>query len=229
MSATKYLSLMVAAIVGSTAICQRTMADTIAYDNSSSTTPNQKWTGNLGLDFDVNSPINVTALGAFFGNSINNLVPAVKVAIFSRATGLEVGSAVTISSTIYDSLSNGDAFVSLAIPIFLAPGAYSVVENLDPTSNQDYNVHITGGTSNTTSTEDNGGGAITFKGTGRYDYGSSLDLPKLIGDSANPTNAYDSGTFQFASVPLPSAALGGVGLMGCLLAINVIRRRNMPQ
>lgn len=212
--------LLFAVALCASALCQQTMADTIAYDNST-VTPNQNWKGNLGLDFNVNKPITVTSLGAFFGDNINNLSSGVVVAIFDLTTSTQVGASQTINSSNYNSIVHGDAFVSLgSSPILLAKGSYSVVTFMDPNYNEGYYSTV----SNPTSIENDGGGAISFVGTGRYDSGASLDLP--TGTDGGPSNRYDAGTFQYV-VPLPSAAWGGLGLIAGLFAINTLSRRRI--
>src|ERR1700691_2220458 len=106
---------------------------TIAYDAPAnilvppppSEPGNQDWTGNLGLDFNVNSPIVVTALGAFNANGAAGFVGTVNVQIFNRTTTTGVGPVVTLTGTV-GTLVNGDRFVNVT-PFILPAGNYSIV------------------------------------------------------------------------------------------------------
>jgi hypothetical protein len=167
----------------------------------------------------VNRPISVTALGNFYGDNIENLFFGATVAIFDLTTKTQVGPAVTITNVNYTSLVNDDAFISLATPIALAVGDYSIVSFALPEN--DFN---SGGAANPYSVDSSDGGAISFVGSGRYDASSSLDLPN--GVDGGPANRYDAGTFEFTSapVPTPGAFWGGLGLMGGLLVARKLRQ-----
>jgi hypothetical protein len=51
--------------------------------------------------------------------------------------------------------------------------------------------------------ENSGGGAISFVGSGRYDFGGPLRYPLIV--DGGPTNRYDAGTFEFNATPEPSS------------------------
>src|SRR5436190_1438802 len=72
-------------------------AQIIAYD-APLQPGNQAWTGNLGLDFDVNSPIRITSLGAFDNNG-DGFTGTVTVGIFDRSTTAQVGVSTLVSGT----------------------------------------------------------------------------------------------------------------------------------
>lgn len=207
--------LLLAAAIAGAALCQKAAASgIIAYDNTGAT--NQSWQGNLGLDFDVNTPISVTALGAFFGTDPTTLGSGITVAIFDRDTASVVGSSLLITDSGSTKI-NSDAFINFSTPLVLPAGHYSVVSLLDP----NYNQGFLGGPTNPTSVEDNGGGAISFVGSGRYDGNLSLDFPTTI--DGGPDNRYDAGTFIYNVVPVPGAVWGGLGLIGGLFVARKLR------
>jgi hypothetical protein len=95
-----------------------TYAQTIAYDVPPQA-GNQAFGGNLGLDFDVISPIVVTQLGAF-DNSGNGFVGAVSVQVFNRDTAASVGPSATFTNLV-GTLINGSRFLPVAPPCFWFP------------------------------------------------------------------------------------------------------------
>jgi hypothetical protein len=184
-------------------------AATIAYNNSTTMAALQDAGDyNLGLDFHVNTPIFVTELGAFDNGLIANLDGAamgalgVDVGIFDLATGMLVGSSVHFSSsspgTPLAGDAGGDSFK--AVNITLQTGDYSIVAF----NSDDYNSGgIPIGNPNSTSAEHDGGGLISFEGSGRYGPGTSLGYPTIIDNG--PNNRYDAGTFAFTTTPEPTA------------------------
>src|SRR6185312_5162307 len=130
------LSLFLAMVVfaaGTTA-----WAETWAYVDQGPS--NQTWSGNLGLDFHVNSAIVVTGLGIFNASGANFIVGGpISVGIFDINAAPNSGPLVSTSffnSTTY-SIAPGPYDLNQAVnPIVLNPGDYSVVAvgygSLDP-------------------------------------------------------------------------------------------------
>ena len=170
-------------------------AQTVAY-NAVKQAGNQGWTGNLGLDFNVNSPIRITALGAFNSNSSSGFAGTIQVAIFNRTTMTQVpGASASLTGTT-DPVTAGDRFHTLATPIVLLAGEYSIVAVGFSGSDLNGNTTITA-PSITPSTEHPGsGGLISFVGTGRYDGNGTLDFPATV-PSGTPSNVFLAGTFEF--------------------------------
>src|SRR4051794_36463681 len=104
-------------------------ASTIAYDNAAGPLSLQNWGGSLGLDFQVNETIRVTALGAFYNGTLANLngkdgTSGVTVLIYDLSNNQQVGTAVNFTISNFGSLINGDAF--LPVDFLLPVGQYSV-------------------------------------------------------------------------------------------------------
>jgi hypothetical protein len=197
----------------------RASAAYTAYSNDADITGLQIYGGALGLDFQVNSAITITALGAFNNGVTANLDgkngSGIDVGIFSLS-GTPAGTTVHFDSTSIVTQINGDAF--LPVSFTLNPGTYSIVA----TDDRNYN---SSGAANNFNTTDDGGGLISFIGKARYTAGTTLALPGTI--DGGPVDRYAAGTFQFTaadgthvSVPEPASALllaAGLGAMALLL------------
>jgi len=202
-------------------------ADTIAYDNAAGSYPYQSygagsiqnWVGSLGLDFNVNSPIEITALGAFDNGNSANLIgttaTGVTVGIYNASTEQLVGSSVLFTPSSPSIQINGDAFLPTSLT--LVKGSYTVVTFEDENYNQGYDV---GSVINPTSVENTGNGLISFVGGGLYLSGSEA-YPTSV--DSGPANRYDAGTFEFTAVPDGGLTAGLLG--GALIGIGALRRK----
>jgi hypothetical protein len=184
----------------------------------------------LGLDFDVNLPIDVTALGVF--DSLGDgLIGTLSVAIFDRNTQLIVGPTLSFTGS-GDTLVGATRFRSIT-PLMLLPGNYTV-GSWGYGSGADPNGCSFCGNQFTLSTEDTGGGLITFVGSGRTSPyspppgGAYPIYPTNIG----PSNVWHAGNFQFtgiSAIPEPGT-LGMFGLGGAtLLGLIKLRARRSRQ
>jgi hypothetical protein len=152
--------------------------DFIAY-STDNVAGNQNWGGNLGLDFDVNAPIIVTQLGTFNSNQqgfgpnttiIVNLWGRIHNGSFPDDTDPDTAGDAPLATMIFTiddpgTIAGNYAFKPLDSPLTLDVGSYTIVaqgyNNNDPNGNE----NIAGFFVNT----DDGGGLISFVGTGRYD------------------------------------------------------------
>ena len=204
-------------------------ASTIAYDNDTSTSNQFVGVGfNIGLKFAVNQSIEVTSLGAFDSGNVANLAgtqaTGVTLGIFDNNTqALVAGSStVTLMPTSTVTTINGDSFFTLATPIVLAPGSYMIVAFDDLFYNDRVN---TGGIipsppANPHSTQNTGGGLISFLAPNQYLAASSFAYATNsdANEGSNP-NQFMAGTFQFDAVSVPepaSLALAVCGLFGLM-------------
>lgn len=200
-----WLTVLTVALAGGLiVIAQSASASFIAYD-STRITGNQNWTGALGMDFDVNSPIRILELGAYDSGQLGITGP-ISVGIFDRTSQTLVGVSASISTS--DPLTGLSRYEDIT-DFVLGVGSYSIVAQgfglTDPNGNVTF-----GGTGPNT---DTGGGLISFVGLARYTSTQSLVFPTTI--DSGPFNRYDAGTFKFEAVPEPATMLLlGLGLVG---------------
>jgi hypothetical protein len=169
--------------------------------------------GSLGMDFDVTENVLVTRLGVFDSGS-DGLQRTITAEIWSRneqgtpgnpsddTAGTRLG-VLTFTPADSGQLVGGSRFKSLATPLLLAPGAYTI------------NAYGYG------AGEPNGNGApgprpwstgddsrIRFVGTGRFGAGGSTGFPAL--PDGGPANRYAAGTFEFLATSTPADNFTGV-------------------
>jgi hypothetical protein len=190
-------------------------ASIIAYDVVVQT-GNQTYTKTMGMDFDVNTPIWVNALGVFDSDA-DGLHGPLYAAIYDRDTTNVVIAPIAFSSADPGDLIGGSRFKNLDSEIQLAEGHYTIVSwgysSYDPNGNTygtDLPYPIT------VSTLNDGGGAISFVGSSRYSQ-VAIEYPTKV--DGGPVNRYLAGTFAYNTspdpAPLPPAALLlGSGLLG---------------
>ena len=192
--------------------------DFIAY-STDSVVGNQNWGGNLGLDFDVNSPIVVTQLGTFnhnqgaFGPN-TTIIVALWARIHVGSTPDDTGPdtagdlpLATMAFYYYDpgTLVGGYAFKPLVSPLTLPVGSYTI--SAHGYNNVDLNGNET--LPNFSVNTDDGGGLISFVGTGRYDpapptvpAGGFSPLTTAVQGFPNVTShVFGAGSFQFRPAP----------------------------
>jgi hypothetical protein len=199
--------------------------------STANTTGNQAFGGNLGDDFNVNQAITITQLGAFDSGQ-DGFVGTINVGLFQRLPGgnpnTDVTGVLLTSTTLTGTsgtLMGNYRFAALSTPITLQPGFYSVVAVGFSGSDLNGNENISG----FTVTTNDGGGLISFVGTGRFDGNSVLDYPAQ--SSANQgfpgltPHPFAGGSFEFqTAIPEPtSLTLTVVGILG--LAGYTWRRR----
>jgi hypothetical protein len=165
------------------------------------TTGLQQFQGNLGMEFQVNSPIIVDALGAFDNGVQSGLSgttgTGVEVGIFNALTGQLVGTSATFNGSTKYRQIGGDAFQSVS-PFLLGKGFYAIVALDDPNYNQGYFPSVP---YNQYQTLNSLGGALTFINYNRFDFSATLELPTI--QDGGPVDRYDAGTFAAVVTPLP--------------------------
>ena len=174
-------SLFIAGTLATAAVCciLPVQAQTIAYDVPAGTISNQFITNPLGMDFNVNSTINVTALGVFDSGQ-DGLAFATPVYIYDRNTQHSVVSLIIPAGTA-TTLIHGSRFVNLPSAFTLNAGFQgSIVEDPNTTDG-----NFNGGGGVTTATLNTGGGLISFVGVSRVsDNGPGTYPTRLDGGPA---------------------------------------------
>ena len=227
----------------------------IAYGNTCDSTcqsEQQNYGNSLGLDFEVLAPIDVLALGMFDGNNNYDKTMFYGVDLSSGVTvliyNIPTDGPPTIVASVYFNPANfnlsqpnygegqqinAENFLFLSSAVELQPGNYSVVAWND----WNWNVNLTGaaGGTNPYTTQNDGGGLISFDGLGRYaplpgSTDSFFGFPTIV--DAGPNDRYMAGSFIFenpndlGSIPEPSTlGLIGAGLLGTW-ALRRRRRQN---
>mgnify|MGYP000976797337 CR=1 FL=1 len=179
------------------------------------TVGNQSFSGALGMDFNVNSSILVTQVGAFDSGGDGFQGP-VQVGIFNRDTQtLVAGSFAALSGMNETMEATTNVRFANVTDFTLAAGHYSIVAVGYSATEPNGNSYGTG----LASTTNTGGGAISFVGTSRYTGTTSLVFPTT---TDNSVARYSAGSFKFQAAPVPEpetyalmlAGLGALGFMG---------------
>lgn len=194
------------------------IASFISYSNPTGQTGNQGYTGSLGMDFVVNSTIQISALGAFTPVAMGGLVTPITVQLYNTNTGSLLYSQSIDNNLNGSYLIGSSLFYDLPIPLLLGQGAYSIVASGYSNSQNNGNTATFPDPFAPTWSTDGGGGLITFVGNGRF--GSANQFPGTVDGAFNhPANAYAAGTFIYDSVATPEPGtmmLMGSGVLGML-------------
>ncbi len=165
----------------------------IAYDVKLGTVGNQTFTGALGMDFRTNRPLVITHLGAFDSGG-DGISGTLAVKVYARTKNNTDGLLLTsLSFSGTDGqLIGGSRFLPLSTPLVL-PGGFdgSIVMEVNP-SNPNGNTH---GAAPTNWITYDGGGALSFVGSGRFTTNPAAYPTNLDG---GPANRYAAGSFMFA-------------------------------
>lgn len=206
------------------ALSAHTQAGIMAL-TATTTTGSQNFLGTVGMDFDVNPGylISIDALGAFDADGDGFDSGEAFVGIFDRTSGDELDGTIVLSD---DPLVNGYRMWDRSGGGFgqLRAGAYVIAAiffGSDEISNWGNNGGIA-------PTINDGGGAISFVGSGRFDRLSPGELVFPTTIDNNPANRYHAGTFEFTvlQAPSPVPAPATVALFGLgLAALGWTRRK----
>ena len=172
--------------------------DTIVYDIEAGTTGTQDFDGALGMDFDTNAELTVTALGAFDEDS-DGLNRDINVQLWSRdgAAGVEVLAELNFTGDDPGTLEGGQRFKALADPVTLPAGSYTIVATGYGAGESNINASGQPASDFGMSTND-ADGAITFVGGSRWGPAGAFP-PNADG---GPAQRYGAGTFKVAP-PVP--------------------------
>lgn len=175
----------------------------LAYLSQDGDVGNQtNFSGSAGLDFVINSPVLVSELGAFDSSS-DGFSGEITVQlwmrddlgtpdIFGDDSGGSILAEVSFNPANRGILRNGYRTLSLASPVLLQEGSYTIVASGfgvdDPMGNAGF------AESPTMATSENE--ALIFVGGGRY-----LGIPNSFPTNADggPENRYAAGTFSFST------------------------------
>jgi hypothetical protein len=181
----------------------------------------QDFGGNLALRFNVDSPITVTALGAFNAAGSGLITGTIQVVIFDTVANKEVTPVVSFHG-LYSTAGLGYDVFQAITPVVLGVGSYEV----DAVG---FSLTDLNGNLNTSSTTgpvlNDDGGKLTFTGAA-YDGSGSLDDPMTCVICSPPPRQFsqvDAGTFVIAeasAAPEPSYLLVLVVLGAILAAIR---------
>lgn len=188
----------------------------IAYDVPAGQVGDQAFSSSLGLDFDVLAAINVLSLGVFDAGQ-DGISGTLYAQIFDRSTQSAVTDLLSFDNLDPGSLTGGSRFKDLLSPVTLGMGEYSIVAWGFSSSDMNGNSGFLNPGFNL-STLNDGGGLISFVGTGRFD-NAIIPIPGSFpaGIDGGPPNRYHAGTFTYEAAPVPepgSLLLLGSGLAG---------------
>lgn len=199
----------------------------IAYNLATAPTGNYNTTGEMGLDFTVNSAITVTQIGVFDSKGNGFTTATLTAQIYKlNSLGGTTGSLVAGTTATFSSASpgtieptgGGNKFKDLGTPITLAPGNYTIVAYGFTAADPAGNAQIGGFTPDTFN---GSGGVITQSGFSRF--GSSTGvLPTGISAS---NLKYTAGTFAYLQTPEPGAFTAAASMLMVGMGFGFRRRR----
>ena len=178
--------------------CVGQASATVAYQNLVGQPGIQPFGGSVGMDFSVNTPIEVTRLGVF-DSGADGLGLTLNARIFDLDTTLPVSPVVTFTPGDPGVLEDSSRFKTLGTPLSLVPGNYTMVAwgygAGELLGNE-------GGGSPTAAFKatDDGGGLLSFIGVGRFN-ATGGNFPNT--PDGGPANRYSAGTFDFTFTPVP--------------------------
>jgi hypothetical protein len=213
----------------------------IAFNTPTTTVGNQPSGPNiLGEVFTVNTPIQVTELGAFENSAQGGgFVAPVQVAIYNfnsqqLVSGIDTFSGNTPSTA--GTLAPNSSFSFKPVnPVTLGPGTYMVVaagySGVGGPYEVNYNARYDGNGSSTRVTFNTGGGAISFGYANGNNYftttaNTGMQFPTTVSGAGFANPRYAGPSFEFTPVPEVAAfGAAGVGLLGLVYIARYARQR----
>lgn len=171
---------------------------------------NNSYNGYLGLDFNVNSTITVTSIGAW-DNGDNGFSSPIAVGIYDRGTTSLMGSVVSIT-TANSTAVGGYRYFSLSTPIQLDAGFQGSLVATGFSATDQFRAGTTNFANQT------GGSSITYVG-GRY--GATL-FPSTV--DAAVTSPYLTASFQFVTGVIPEPSTYCMLVMGVVFCFFKFRK-----
>ena len=212
----KHLCGVAALVLG----CTTLASANVVYNNAPGN-GNQKFVGSLGMDFQVNSNITVSSLGAFDSGQ-DGFVGPILIQLYDLSNLLTPIASTSTGTGTTGTLIGGSRFYSIAPIVLIAGFQGSIVASGFSASDMNGNMSFPGFTGATT---DSLGGAISFIGSSRY--GNTTAFPTIL--DSGPANRYQAGTFVASSGGSTASPEPGtwsfVALGGLLVAVS---RRKLP-
>ena len=190
-------------------------------------------TRSFGMDFNVTSALEVTQLGVF-DSSQDGLVAPIEAAIYDRSTQALASGVATFaagSGPASGTLLDGSRFLPIA-PLVLPAGFQGsiVVFGYGDGASGELDGNSFGAATGTPTfpwTVNDGGGLLSFVGSGRFSDAGGVAISYPPNIDTGPANRYAAGTFAFAAVPEPSSVL--LSLVGAAAAALLLVRRTLDR
>jgi hypothetical protein len=203
----------------------------VAYDMTGIPTGNQAYTGSLGNDFVVNSPILVDALGVYDSGG-DGFTGTMQAVIYDTDSQTQVSSVLTFTGT-NQTLLDGSRYENFTTPLLLNPGDYTIVAEGFTSADLNANTYCNGdfggsgddckGNDVTDSVTNTGGGLISFVSTFRNGPdNATLEFPttaEAVGQG------YIAGSFEFQAASATPEPMSALLMAGGLLVLTLRRRR----
>ncbi len=180
----------------------------------------------LGNDFDVMSPIVVSALGVFDSDSDGLFASDIPVAIYDRTTMDRVTPVLVFTTANAGSAEGGSRFLTLDEPVSLPAGFQGsiVAGNYaglgEPNGNVAHQVR---------QWAFQGGGGLITMGLSRYTFTSAFSYP--TGAEARPEDfpqggpVFAAGTFSYSDAAVPEPSTYAVFTAALLVGTAAVRAR----
>ncbi len=181
---------------------QQTAAQTISYTVPAGTVGTQNFNGSLGMDFDVNSDIEISRLGVFDSGSDGLSLP-LRAHIYDRNNTTAPVVTLNFATGSTGALVDGSRFLDLKSSPLVLPAGFEGTIVAEGYAAGEPNGNV--GTGSVAGTTDDGGGAISFVGNSRF--GPNNLFPGAV--DGGPANLYHAGTFEFQAATQSAPRIDG--------------------